>query len=82
MVARVHDESHVNRFWASHPPARILTAAYMYPEVLPPPPVPVVHPVRVRCQAASAQVRKPFPAPALPPPACICPYAAAGIGGV
>jgi len=31
VVARVHDESHVNRFWASFPPARILTCAYMYP---------------------------------------------------
>ena len=33
IIARVHDESHVNRFWASFPPARVLTAAYMYPEV-------------------------------------------------
>jgi len=32
IIARVHDESHVNRFWASFPPARVLTAAYMYPE--------------------------------------------------
>jgi hypothetical protein len=32
IVARVHDESHVNRYWASFRPARVLTAAYMYPE--------------------------------------------------
>ena len=30
---QVHDESHVNRYWADHPPTVILTAAYMYPEV-------------------------------------------------
>jgi len=29
----VHDESHVNRFWASYPPAVVLSPAYMYPEV-------------------------------------------------
>ena len=32
IMARVHDESHVNRYWASFPPTRIMTAAYMYPE--------------------------------------------------
>ena len=32
IMARVHDESHINRYWASFPPTRIMTAAYMYPE--------------------------------------------------
>lgn len=32
VVARVHDESHINRYWLSHPPEVVLSASYMYPE--------------------------------------------------
>jgi hypothetical protein len=30
-VARLHDESYVNRFFAERPPDRVLAASYMYP---------------------------------------------------
>ena len=32
VVARFHDESHMNKYWANHPPARVLSCAYLYPE--------------------------------------------------
>ncbi|EKX54020.1 hypothetical protein GUITHDRAFT_100270 [Guillardia theta CCMP2712] len=32
VIARVHDESHVNKFFELFPPSCLLTAAYMYPE--------------------------------------------------
>ena len=50
IVARVHDESHVNRFWASHPPAVVLSPAYMYPEVS-------SHLSRAPCLAATTEVQ-------------------------
>lgn len=31
VIARVHDESHINRYWLENPPATVLSFAYMYP---------------------------------------------------
>ncbi len=35
MVAIFHDESQINRYWASHPPAVTLSSAFLYPEPTP-----------------------------------------------
>lgn len=37
IVARVHDESHINRYWLSNPPSTVLSFAYMYPGSIRPP---------------------------------------------
>jgi hypothetical protein len=31
IIARVHDESHINRYWLTNPPSTVLSFAYMYP---------------------------------------------------